>query len=339
MKKKKVTIAEIARASGTSAATVSRSLNHPDLVNENTLLLIHNAMKSLNYITEATYTREKDHKKLILVNISDPSNMFYTDIVQGISSSILFHNYHALFVHESLNSSDSIEYLLRQAEDFGVSGIILCNPVHPEYCTKISEHIPIVQCAEYSSDDFSHVGIDDCKATKTALDHIYSLGRRKTLFVNGPLNYRYAKKRQEAFVSFMEQVGIPPAQYQIINLPKIDFDMAFASVNQTLSSSNLPDSIFATSDVFAVASLKAAKNHGIQVPRDMVIVGFDNINLLSGVATPSITSVNQPTFQMGYTASEILLEAIQSKGLCGPPKHVILGTELIIRESSSINAS
>ena len=203
----------------------------------------------------------------------------------------------------------------------------------------LSQSIPIVQCTEYSSTQFSYVGIDNYKSTTAAMDHIYSLGRRKTLFVNGPLEYRYARERQEAFITFMEKVGISSSQYQIINIAKIDYNMAFASINQALSSDRLPDSIFAVSDIFAVAAAKAAGRHGIRVPQDMVIVGFDNINILSTVTTPAITSISQPRFQIGYTAGELLFEAIQTKNAPAAPKHVILDTELIIRDSSSVNVT
>ena len=180
------------------------------------------------------------------------------------------------------------------------------------------------------------MGIDNYKATNAALNHLYSLGCRKPLFVNGPLEYRYARERQDAFITFMEKVEIPPSQYRIINVPRIDYDMAYASVSQVFSSDDRPDSIFAASDVFAVAASKVAVNYKVKVPDELVIIGFDNINLLSAVATPSITSVSQPRFQMGYTAGDILFESIASKKESGSPKHIILNTELIIRESSTL---
>lgn len=336
MRKKKATIAEIAKLSGTSAATVSRVLNHPELVNENTISQIQNAMKRLDYTIEA-FTTKKEPDSLILINVSEPTNMFYNDIMKGINASILFHNYHAVFLHEALSSTASIDFLLRQITRCGICGVILCAPIKEIYCQMLSQSIPVVQCSEYSSTEFSYVGIDNYKSTTAAMDHIYSLGRRRTLFINGPLEYRYARERQEAFIAFMNKVGIPSTQYQIINIAKIDYNMAFASINQTLSSDRLPDSIFAVSDVFAVAAAKAAGRHGIRVPQDMVIVGFDNINILSTITTPAITSISQPRFQIGYTAGELLFEAIQAKEASAAPKHVILDTELIIRDSSSVN--
>lgn len=335
IKKKNATIAEIAKASGTSSATVSRVLNHPELVNEKTLQTVHSAMEQLDYFFHPA-AAEPEQEKLILINISEPANMFYSDIVKGISASASYHNYHVVLCHEALNNDLTVHYILGQLRKYRISGLILCVPTKPEYCRLLSEQLPVVQCAEFSSDSHSYVGIDNCKATNAALNHIYSLGCRKTLFVNGPLEYRYARERQEAFVTFMEKVGIPSSQYRITNIPRIDYDMAYASISQVFSSDDRPDSIFAASDVFAVAASKVAANYNVKVPNELVIVGFDNINLLSAVATPSITSVSQPRFQMGYTAGDILFESIAAKEQSGAPKHIILNTELIIRESSTL---
>ena len=111
----------------------------------------------------------------------------------------------------------------------------------------------------------------------------------------------------------------------------MNYDMAYASICHMLSSANPPDAIFASSDLIAAAAVKAAKLYHIKVPDDLVVVGFDNINI-STICDPAITTISQPCFQLGYTAGEILYEHIVT-----PEKeqqHVILNTELIIRESS-----
>lgn len=107
-------------------------------------------------------------------------------------------------------------------------------------------------------------------------------------------------------------MDIPSSQYHIINIPRIDYDMAYASISKVLSSNNRPDSILATSDIYAVATSKSASHYSIKVPDDLIIVGFDGINLLSAISSPSITSVSQPRYLMGYTACDIVLEAIIS---------------------------
>lgn len=107
--------------------------------------------------------------------------------------------------------------------------------------------------------------------------------------------------------------------------------MAFASVCQLLTSSAPPDAIFASSDLIAAAAIKAAKLHHIRVPEDLIVVGFDNINI-STICDPAITTISQPRFQLGYTSGEIIHEHIVSP--TAYKQQVLLNTELIIRDSS-----
>ena len=335
MGRNKPTITEVARAAGLSPATVSRALNHPEKVNIKTAELIQSTIKSLNYVPKSD-AADSGQNKLIMINIAEISNLFYEQIISGIVSSARFHNYHIIINQDQFDTPQAMQYLISQIRTFGVNGMILCTPLREEQYWQISHHVPLVQCCEYNSENFPYVGIDDQKSTFMAMEYIYSLGKKKTAFINGPLSYNYAVKRQEAFLAFLSRTGLPTFSGQITNLPKINYDMAYASIRQMLASDNRPDSIFAASDVFAVAAIKACDYYGIKVPDDIIVVGFDNV-LLSTISTPSITTVSQPRFQMGYTAGELLYESI-TVTKPQPPKHIILDTELIIRDSSSVNA-
>ena len=337
VKNKKATVAKIAEASGTSSATVSRVLNHPSMVNEKTLKKIHAAMKELNYPRREPAAKDNASGNLILVITSDPANMFYSDIEKGIRTSAAFHKSHVMFCHDPIDDS-TMHYISEQIKRGMVQGLIFCTPTKPEYLELLSESTHIVQCTEFISPDYSYVGINNYEAARAVLNHIYFLGYRKILFVNGPLEYRYARERQDAFVQFAKEVNIPYESPYIVNIPRIDYDMAYVTLTQLLMSENRPDAIFATSDIFAIAASKAAAHFHIKVPDELAIVGFDNISLLSAIATPTITSLSQPRFQMGYNAADILFEAMHSKEPDSKPKHILLGTELIIRESSTLTA-
>ena len=97
-----------------------------------------------------------------------------------------------------------------------------------------------------------------------------------------------------------------PKQW-IVQLPEVSYEMAYAAVCRLLNSDSRPNAFFTISDVFAAAVIRAAKRFHLHVPRDILVVGFDNIEL-SSMTSPSITTVNQPKFQMGYTACEMLLD-------------------------------
>ena len=115
-----------------------------------------------------------------------------------------------------------------------------------------------------------------------------------------------------------------PKQW-IVQLPEVSYEMAYAAVCRLLNSDSRPNAFFTISDVFAAAVIRAAKRFHLHVPRDILVVGFDNIEL-SSMTSP------QPKFQMGYTACEMLLELMEDPH--GEMKSLLLDTELVIREST-----
>ena len=332
MKRNKPTVAEIARHSGLSPATVSRTLNHPELVSPNTSTLVHSAISLLSARAEQP---APDTSKVlqILVNIPDPGNLFYSVLLNGILKSADFRGYRVLITRDLLDSPDSVDSIIRQIYLCNIQGMILCTSLSDAGYKKIAAHVPIVQCTEAGTADYSYVGIDNYKAAFSAMEHIYSTGHHKIALLNGSLSFTYARQRQKAYCDFMRQNDLVISAGYILNFAGIIYEAAYASVSQLLASPNRPDAIFAVSDVFAVAAAKAAAAHGLKIPDDLVIVGFDNIQLLSAVSTPPISSVQQPRFQMGYTAGEILYDCITT-GTSSVPQRIILPTELIIRSSS-----
>ncbi|MBD5551136.1 MAG: LacI family transcriptional regulator [Lachnospiraceae bacterium] len=334
MESSKMSITDIAKRTGISVSTVSRVLNHPELVNAQTAESIRSAMKELDY-KPRTSKRSKE-KKNIIINVSEVTNPFYSEIISGIVSSATTHSYYTLISQESLGDIQSVNSFVKFLKSIKACGVIFCSPLSSQFYDPIGSLMPVVQCCEYNSEEYSYVSIDDFQASYNVMEHIYSQGRRKIAFINGPLNYKYARERQRGYEAFLEQAGLSTMSNWSINLSKINYDMAFASACQLLTSLTPPDAVFASSDLIAAAVIKAAKLHRIRVPEDLIVVGFDNINI-STICDPAITTVNQPCFQLGYTAGEILHEHIVSP--TAYKQQVLLNTELIIRRSSSSHKS
>lgn len=332
MKFKRTTVAEIAKRARLSPATVSRTLNHPELVSPTTSALVHSTINLLNSKAEPPIPDASDILQ-ILVNIPDPGNLFYSKLLDGILKSADFRGYRVLITRDLLDSPDSVDSIIRQIYLCNIQGMILCTSLSDAGYKKIAAHVPIVQCTEAGTADYSYVGIDNYKAAFSAMEHIYSTGHHKIALLNGSLSFTYAQQRQKAYCDFMKQNNFVIPTGYILNFAGIIYEAAYASVSQLLSTANHPDAIFAVSDVFAIAAAKAAAAHHLKIPDDLVIVGFDNIQLLSAVSTPPISSVQQPRFQMGYTAGEILYDCITT-GISSLPQRIILPTELIIRSSS-----
>jgi DNA-binding LacI/PurR family transcriptional regulator len=191
--------------------------------------------------------------------------------------------------------------------------------------------IPLVQCAEHlEHSGASYVSIDDVSASKTVVKNILSKGKDKIALINGPLMYKYARKRKEGYLLALEEAGIEPTPSYIVELPVFSYGTAFSMATQMLSMEDRPNGIFAVSDVFAVAAMKAATSLNLRIPEDVGIVGFDN-TVFSIMCDPPLTTVKQPQYQMGFLACEMLIEQINDKNTA--TKQLLLEVELIMRKT------
>ena len=325
-KSQKATISDVAKAAGVSLATVSRAINRKN-VKKATYEKILKAVDEVGYETD----KLRNSSKLILVAVPDINNPFYSEVIKGISSSAGRHGYQEIMLRTDSHMI-SYSFFHNIIQSTQVEGLITLDPIiATEITEKLSGEIPLIQCSEYTENSsVSYVSIDDFAASKAATKFIISKGKKDIALINGPQIYKYARNRQKGFIAALEEAGMKVNPDFIVHLPEFSYDAAFSIATQLLSMKERPDAIFAVSDVFAVAAIKAAKKLRLEVPEDIGVVGFDNTNI-SIIAEPSLTTVRQPQFQMGFLACEMLLEKINNEKTS--PKQILLDVEIIVRES------
>lgn len=327
----KYTVRDVAKLSGVSPATVSRVINHRDLVDDETAAKVNAAMDELGYIAKATHTAPSTEKAIILINVED-KNPFYEDVLQGAITSANAHGFKLIANFDAIETA-TIGDFIGLVRKIHAAGIITLTQIRADILKQIQDVLPIIQCCEYNAEtSVPHISIDDYAATQQAVKFLIQAGCAKIAMLNGPLSYKYARERLRAFQNTMHDANLSVPPFWLLQVPKIDYDMAYTVVSQFLSTpENRPDAFFATSDIFAAAVINAAAKLNIRVPQDMMVIGFDNLALCK-MMHPAITSVNQPKFQLGYTACEYLINHIKNKR--APIQSVTLATNLIIRESA-----
>ena len=117
----------------------------------------------------------------------------------------------------------------------------------------------------------------------------------------------------------------------ILHVDDVDYSLAFSSMTTLLSESQKPDAIFCISDVFASAAIKAAEHVGLTVPQDIAVMGFDNVNL-SSMTVPTISTVSQPMYQLGWQSCNLLMDQLNHIPII--TRRVILSTDIIVRQST-----
>jgi LacI family repressor for deo operon, udp, cdd, tsx, nupC, and nupG len=328
---KKITYSEIARRSGISIATISRVMNNSSNVKDETRKAVIDAMKELGYDTSALEVLPSKNNNLILFNIPSMDNPFYSPIIQGAKAAALRNGYNMLLNADPIDDP-SINDFLSLLKKTDAAGVIATNCMPRSALLKLNNTIPLVQCCEcIPSLEIPFVTIDDVTAAQKAVEYLISLGRKRIAFINGPLQYKYAQDRLKGYLAALDEANFARDSSLILQLQEISYDMAVSAAFQLLNTSNRPDAFFTSSDVYAAAVINAGRKSGLSVPKDIAVVGFDNIDL-SFMCTPSITTVNQPKFQLGFHSCEMLIKRICHEQL--PISSMYLSTELIIRETT-----
>lgn len=332
MKRAKLPVNKIAKNIGLSPATVSRVINHPEIVNEETKEKVAKAIKEAGFDVDALLKHQADNnKRIIVVALPSIDNPFYNSVVKGIKTSAHNHNYEVLIYMGNITQSTLGQFfdMLKMASARGV--ISISRKIETELADKIDSELAFVQCCEYNSQSkATYVSINDYASAKTATEYMLNMNYKKVAFINGPLSFNYALERQRGFEMALQEHGIVIPTSWKISVPEVSYSLGYSAASQLLGSKDRPDAIFCAADVFAISVIKAAKRYSLRVPEDLGVVGFDNIEVVS-VINPGITTINQPSYQLGFTAGETLFEKIvnpQSR-----PRSILLDTELIARDS------
>lgn len=276
MQSKKVTIRDVAKEANVSIATVSRALNNNCHVKKNTLDSIFQAIEKLGYqydetkLSDSTLSdypanifplAQSDNQtdELIIMNIPDMSNPFYSKIIDGVLSSANMRSISVIFTSFKF-SHDNADKFLHMIQRLKATGVITLNNIPMPALKLITAHVPVVQCCGKQFDDnpyASYVGINDFASAELCNKLFYFPWAEKISIINGPIEFNYARIRLCAYKSIMASANIDYPSNWIIQLPELNHDLAFTSIVQVLSSPNPPDCFFAISDSLAAAAIKA----------------------------------------------------------------------------------
>lgn len=331
MNKSNVPYSKIAEKLGVSPSTISRALRQPHLVKHATLKQIYNAIEELGgSLPECAPSLSCETRLLVLGPTL--SNPFFIDIVQGIQDAANLHGCQLLIANEMLTQFN-IQRILRFITQSDISGVVILQKVEENILEQLRIRTEVIQCSEFNEiDGISYITIDNIDATKKLIRYILATGRKKIALINCDITrYTYAKLRLQGYTEALEEAGITPDPELIITIPDNKFNVAVPAISTMLKTQDIPDAIVCISDTMAAAALRACALEGYRVPQDIVVTGFDNIDI-SVMTTPNITTINQPKHDMGFMACTQLLSMIANPKK--EPQKFILDTELILREST-----
>lgn len=331
---KKATVEDIAKYCGVSSATVSRVVNHRELVKPQTVKLVEDAMQELGVSPRRNDNFTEAYKKdIIVLVISHTNHSYYYDILQGALDSANEHNCDFIATQFSPSKGNIYDFI-RFLKNVHAAGLITLSAFPAESLDAISEVVPVVQCCEHNPESKQpYVIVDNYESSKVATEYLITSGRKKIVFLNGPLYYQMAVDRRRGFTDALKEAGMEINPDYYIQLSNPTFDLASAALSKKFDSGFMPDAVFATSDILAAAAIKEAMRRGYMIPKDIAVVGFNNSSI-SRMTSPTITTVSQPLYDMGRCACD-MLHNITANPQLKIGNH-ILKTEFVIRESTRL---
>ncbi|WP_391204737.1 LacI family DNA-binding transcriptional regulator [Psychrobacillus sp. L4] len=332
------TIKDIARAAGVSITTVSRGLNGYSDVSEKTREKIVRIAKELNYSPNTlarslVMNKSKTFGLLVSgLNQSSAKDNITFDMLAGINKFVGECGYDIILL--STDSTKQREKTYTQlCRERRVDGVIIqgIRTDDPYLREVVESDIPCVLIdIPLTSPTVGYVTTDNIFGAKKAVQHLIHMGHKRIGFINGHDFAFVSQQRLTGYEEALKEANIA-INTEWIGNGEFSEEVAEKVALKLLEAHPEITAIFCASDLMALGVIQAARKLEIDVPNELSIVGFDDIMLASYV-TPSLTSIAQNTFQMGYEAGRLLLSIFENEA----ESHVVsLGTELMIRESTS----
>jgi LacI family transcriptional regulator len=335
-----VTLKQIAETLGISITTVSKALkNYPD-VSPKTKKAVLDLARSLSYTPNsfAVNLRTKESRTIGLI-IPEVVHHFFSNVINGIIDNAEKNGYLVII----LQSNESLELEKKQVEllmNKRVDGIImsLSNESNNDEHIKeiIRKDVPFVMFDKISKlIPCSKVIINDQKAAFNAVEHLIQKGCKKIAHIRGPVNPQNAIDRFLGYKKALEKNNIPFDSKLVYTCKNVTFEEGKEFAKQIINEHPDVDGVFVITDLVAVGVLAYFNEIQIKMPEQIKIIGFSNW-FMSQVITPKLSTVDQPSFEMGVQSFALLLEEINAKkdSILFHPKTIELETSIIERDST-----
>lgn len=338
--KEKVTIYDISKKLGVSAATVSRALNDNPKISIKTRELVLETAKKMNYKQNRLAQALKSGKtKNVGIIVPYINRSFFSSVIRGIEEELTPHGYHVIICQTHENVETEIEQIntLINTQIDGIFMSVAKTTINTDHIKKaLYEGTPVVffdRKKEVAG--VSAVVIDDFRAGYMVTEQLISQGCSKIAHFSGDLNLEIYKNRYEGYVSALKNNNLEPRpEYAIKTNSKIE--SGASAVRELWELDEKPDAIFCASDYTALGAIQELKKMNLNIPGDVCVSGFSNEPFTKYMELP-ITSVDQTPLNMGKIAAQVFLEKINSSETLSIEKKIVLTPELIIRESSMRN--
>ncbi|MEY8712368.1 DNA-binding transcriptional regulator CytR [Mangrovibacter phragmitis] len=327
------TMKDVAEKAEVSTATVSRALMNPEKVSQATRNRVEQAAIELGYLPHAlNRSAKRNDSRTLLVIVPDICDPFFSEILRGIETTAAQHGYLVLIgdcAHQNQQEKNFIDLIISKQID----GMLLLGSQLPFDASREEQRNlpPMVMANEFAPElELPTVHIDNLTAAFNAVAWLLQQGHTHIACIAGPEEMPLSHYRLQGYIQALRRNGITVDSNYIVR-GDFSYEAGASALEQLQRLPVPPTAIFCHSDVMALGALSWAKRHGLRVPQDLSIMGFDDI-ALSRFCDPPLTTMAQPRFKIGEEAMLLLLEQLNGNTIS--PGSRLLDCDLIIREST-----
>jgi len=329
-------IREVARRAGVALGTVSNVLNRPEIVAEETKRRVQQAIDEIGFVRNGSARQLRaGHSQFIGLLMLDAANPFFTEVARGAEDVAHASGYIVILC----NADDSVEkesHYLQVLEEQRTRGVLI-TPVQSDasYLQRLRQRGIAVVLLDRPSriKDICWVAIDDVRGGELATAHLLEQGHKRIGFVHGPLSIRQCAERRRGMIKAVRAVGFDPDEVIVdITTTTQRASDGEESAEKLLRVKSKPTAVFCANDLLALGLMRGLSKHGITIPGDFALVGYDDVEFASMLSTP-LTTIRQPKYELGSKATELLLEEARDPHT-HQHQHIMYEPELIVRASS-----
>ncbi|MPZ00849.1 MAG: substrate-binding domain-containing protein [Actinophytocola sp.] len=330
------TIYDVASRAGVSAATVSRVLTGRTDVSTDLAARVRASVAELGYRPNGVARNLRRQATMVWgLIISDIGNPFFTAMVRGIEDAAHDAGY-SLVLCNSDDDLDKEQRYIEIAVAERMAGVIISpsSEASTDLAVLVDRGIPVVAVdRRVGRLDVDTVLVDNVSGARLATEHLMDSGCGRIACITGPTRTTTAAERLHGFRRAHEAAGLEVVDDLVI-LENFKEDGGYDGAQRLLANDHPPDGLFVANNLMTVGALEALVDAGVEIPRDMLLVGFDDIPW-ARLTRPRLTTVDQPTYELGREAGRLLTGRIGNEP--GLPRTIVLPPSLRIRASSLRN--
>jgi len=327
-----VRIKDVAKLARVSTATVSHVINKTRFVSDSTKRKVLSAIDRIGY-TPNIHARNlaSGRSRTLGLIISDITNPFFPDLVKSIQERALELGYDVIVLNTNYEPERDARYVQRLLE-LRVRGVmILTTEMNLSVIERLSSREIPVAFLDIGKvgPHTSNIRIDYEEGVHEAVEHLLKLGHRQVAFISGPVPFKSAQFRRQAFLETMKNHRESLHTEPLILEGNFRLESGEQVVREMVALKSRPTAILAANDLMAVGALRGLRRAGLRVPRDVSVVGCDDI-ALAELTDPQLTTIMIPRAKIGAAAVEAVLQTSSAQG-----REIKISTQLMVRKSTA----